>query len=46
MRHARQLVADGALGKIRLIEVEYPQDWLTEKLKSTGHEQAAWRTDP
>lgn len=46
VRHARQLVADGALGEIRLIQVEYPQDWLTEKLEATGHKQAAWRTDP
>ncbi len=46
VRHARHLVADGALGEIRLVQVEYPQDWLTEKLESTGQKQAAWRTDP
>lgn len=45
-RHARQLVADGALGNIRLVQVEYPQDWLATDLESGGHKQASWRTDP
>ena len=46
VRHARQLVADGALGEIRVVQVEYPQDWLTEALDATGQKQAGWRTDP
>ncbi|MFN7043042.1 MAG: Gfo/Idh/MocA family protein [Acidovorax temperans] len=46
VRHARQLVREGALGDIRLVQVEYPQDWLTELLETTGQKQAAWRTDP
>lgn len=46
VRHARRLVREGALGDIRLVQVEYPQDWLTEPLESTGQKQAAWRTDP
>ena len=46
IRHARQLVAQGTLGKIRVIQVEYAQDWLTEKLEDTGQKQAEWRTDP
>lgn len=46
VRHARRLVLDGELGEIRLVHVEYPQDWLTEPLESTGQKQAAWRTDP
>jgi predicted dehydrogenase len=46
VRHARQLVADGALGDIRVVQVEYPQDWLTEALEATGQKQASWRTDP
>lgn len=46
VRHARQLVAEGALGEIRVVQVEYPQDWLTEALEVTGQKQAAWRTDP
>ena len=46
VRHARALVAEGALGEIRVVQVEYPQDWLTEPLEATGQKQAAWRTDP
>ena len=29
-----------------MVQVEYPQDWLTTKLEDTGQKQAAWRTDP
>jgi len=46
VRHARQLVRDGALGTVRVVQVEYAQDWLTERLEATGQKQAAWRTDP
>lgn len=43
MRQARQMIADGALGKIRVVQVEYAQDWLTQH---EDFKQAAWRTDP
>jgi len=46
VRHARAMVRDGALGKIRVIQAEYPQDWLSTRLESTGQKQAEWRTDP
>ena len=46
VRQARAMVAAGELGTVRLVHVEYPQDWLTERLEATGHKQAAWRTDP
>ena len=46
VRHARQMVREGSLGEIRVVQVEYPQDWLTEALEKTGQKQAAWRTDP
>jgi predicted dehydrogenase len=46
VRHARSLVAEGALGTIRVVQVEYPQDWLTTSLEESGQKQAAWRTDP
>ena len=45
-RQARQMVAEGALGTTRLVQVEYAQDWLTEKLEDSGQKQAGWRTDP
>lgn len=45
MRHARQMVADGKLGNIRVVQVEYAQDWLTEEADA-DNKQAGWRTDP
>jgi predicted dehydrogenase len=45
VRQARDLVKSGALGKIRVVQVEYPQDWLTEAA-DPGNKQASWRTDP
>lgn len=46
VRHAREMVRAGELGEIRLVQVEYPQDWLTEKVEDAGSKQADWRTDP
>lgn len=43
VREARRLVADGSLGTIRHVQVEYVQDWLAA---SSGGKQAEWRTDP
>jgi predicted dehydrogenase len=46
IRQAREMVAKGELGQIRLVQAEYPQDWLTEDIEKGGQKQAAWRTDP
>uniref|UniRef100_UPI000237853D Gfo/Idh/MocA family protein n=1 Tax=Verminephrobacter aporrectodeae TaxID=1110389 RepID=UPI000237853D len=46
VRHARRMLRDGALGTLRMVHVEYLQDWLTEALEETGQKQALWRTDP
>ncbi len=46
IRQARQMVVEGALGTIRVVQAEYPQDWLTEAAEETGSKQASWRTDP
>lgn len=47
IRQARDMVAAGDLGRIRVVQVEYPQDWLTEASETTGsNKQAEWRTDP
>jgi predicted dehydrogenase len=46
VRHARAMVQAGELGEIRVVQVEYAQDWLTEKLEESGQKQADWRTDP
>ena len=46
VRHARSLVQNGDLGSIRVVQAEYPQDWLTTKAEDSGLKQAEWRTDP
>jgi predicted dehydrogenase len=46
VRQARQVIADGELGPIRVVQVEYAQDWLATPLEKTGQKQALWRTDP
>jgi predicted dehydrogenase len=46
VRHARAMVEAGELGAIRIVQVEYPQDWLAGPLEATGQKQADWRTDP
>ncbi|EEE46892.2 Gfo/Idh/MocA family protein [Roseibium alexandrii] len=43
IRQAREMVQNGDLGTIRVIQVEYPQDWLTVE---QHNKQADWRTDP
>jgi predicted dehydrogenase len=46
VRQAREMIAAGELGQIRVVQVEYAQDWLTTAVEATGHKQAVWRTDP
>src|SRR2546422_113636 len=46
VRQAREMVAAGELGPIRVVQAEYVQDWLSTKLEDTGHKQAGWRVDP
>jgi predicted dehydrogenase len=46
VRAARDLVAAGELGEIRIVQVEYAQDWLAQPIEDNGDRQAAWRTDP
>jgi predicted dehydrogenase len=46
VRHARAMVEAGEIGDIRVVQVEYAQDWLTTRLEETGQKQAGWRTDP
>ncbi|WP_421929388.1 Gfo/Idh/MocA family protein [Neoaquamicrobium sediminum] len=46
VRQAREMVAKGLLGDLRVVHAEYPQDWLTEAVEASGSKQAVWRTDP
>src|SRR5256884_5959491 len=46
VRQAREMIETGELGRIRVVQVEYAQDWLTTAVERTGQKQAVWRTDP
>jgi predicted dehydrogenase len=46
IRQAREMIARGDLGTLRVVQGEYAQDWLSENLEESGQKQAAWRTDP
>ncbi len=46
VRQARAMVAEGLLGRLRVVQIEYAQDWLATRLEESGQKQAAWRTDP
>ena len=46
IRHAKQLIADGLIGTLRVVQAEYPQGWLASAIEKTGQKQASWRTDP
>src|SRR5258708_23488456 len=46
VRQAREMIAARELGQIRVVQVEYAQDWLTTAVEATGQKQAVWRTDP
>lgn len=46
VHEAREMVASGQLGEIRVVQVEYPLEWMATKIESQGNAQAAWRTDP
>jgi predicted dehydrogenase len=43
VRQAQDMIAKGDIGTIRVVQVEYPQDWLTQ---DETFKQAEWRTDP
>src|SRR6266576_3418977 len=46
VRQAKEMVQAGELGRLRVVQVEYAQDWLTTPVEATGNKQAVWRTDP
>lgn len=43
-RQARAMIEAGELGAIRVVQVEYAQDWLATD--QSGNKQADWRGDP
>jgi predicted dehydrogenase len=46
VRQAREMIAAGEIGDIRVVHASYIQDWLTQPIDAEGQKQAEWRTDP
>jgi predicted dehydrogenase len=47
VRHARAMVAAGEIGEVRLVQVEYPQDWLAEEAnQGEDFQRNNWHNDP
>ncbi len=46
VRQAREMIAAGELGELRVVHAAYIQDWLTNPIDASGQKQAEWRTDP
>ncbi len=46
VRRMREMIREGDLGVLRLMQVEYPQDWLTGPTEKSGNKQSEWRVDP
>jgi predicted dehydrogenase len=46
VKHAKELVKNGTIGKVRKVYVSYHQGWLSKLSEREGNAQAAWRTDP
>ncbi len=46
VRHARRLVQDGLLGRLRVVQVEYAQGWLATAVELAGNKVARNRTNP
>ena len=46
VRQAKEMIAAGELGELRVIHAAYIQDWLTLPIDAQGQKQAEWRTDP
>lgn len=46
VRQAREMVRNGDLGEIRIVQVEHASGWASTLLEAEGHKQALWRTTP
>lgn len=46
VKEAKARIANGELGKLRRVYVEYTQGWLSRRIELLGGNNAGWRTDP
>ncbi len=46
IHEARARVLAGEIGPVRVVQAEYPLEWMATGIELEGNQQAAWRTDP
>lgn len=46
IKEMKKRIADGVIGTVRRVFVEYSQGWLTERIELKGGNNAVWRNDP
>lgn len=46
VHEARAMVEAGTIGRVRVVQVEYPLEWMATAIEREGNQQAVWRTDP
>ena len=46
VKEMKTRIAEGQLGKLRRVYVEYTQGWLSQRIELEGGNNAGWRTDP
>src|SRR6056297_42394 len=46
VKEAKALIDRGEIGEVRVVQAEYPQEWLATPAEKEGVKQAEWRTDP
>jgi predicted dehydrogenase len=46
VREARAMIAAGAIGAVRLVQVEFILGWMSGPTEKEGSKQAEWRADP
>lgn len=46
IRHAREMIAEGAIGRILHVRVQHPEDWVIESVGPKAPETLPWRFRP
>ena len=46
VQEARELIKEGAIGEIRTVMAQYPQEWLVKDIEDENNKQASWRLEP
>jgi predicted dehydrogenase len=46
VRLMREMIGGGELGALRLVQMDYAQEWAATAVEATGNRRAEWKTDP